>query len=414
MRQSMFIWVLGIGLVLALAGWIYGQRGVQQPVAVESGPAGDEDTTAEEVVAAASRMADFEDRLGRAEELAGENKQTLADIAAVLDDVRGAIELLGQSVDEGDVGLSATLDDLAGRIRSIEEGGALVIGDSVIPVGGGAISWTEPVRPPVQVAGLSDSALLGNPDPAADPDIRPALTLPPNTQIYTRALTALVGRLPVDGDVANPWRFKLVAEADNFTSQDFRVPGLSGVILGGQAWGELTLSCVRGTVDTITYVFADGTIHTHRTPTNSADLQDGIGWIGDEVGNPCVPGELKTNADEVIALSIASSGIAGIARGYAEAQTNNRTGEDGTTVRTVTGDIDDFALASAVADAASETDLWLRRRLDQSFDAIYAPSGVEVVVHIENTVLIDYDRSGRRLSHSQEIVAPQARFGGYD
>ncbi|MFF1009353.1 TIGR03752 family integrating conjugative element protein, partial [Proteus mirabilis] len=75
------------------------------------------------------------------------------------------------------------------------------------------------------------------------------------------------------------------------------------------ATGDWTLSCVRGNITSITFVFTDGTIRTVPKP---ADRTDGgsqansgqkarnnggsRGWISDESGIPCISGERKTNA----------------------------------------------------------------------------------------------------------------------
>ena len=244
---------------------------------------------------------------------------------------------------------------------------------------------------------------LGTQASGSEPEPDPVYTLPPTTIVDATALTALVGRLPVDGHIESPWRFKLLSKASNVTSRSHRVPGLKGVIWSGVAYGDLTLSCVSATVDTVAYVYDDGVVHTQKSPSNPDDITSGIGWLSDDRGNPCIPGDLKTNAPAVIARGVTTGTLSGIARGYAEAQTTRQSSSEGDSTTTITGDAEDYALATAAADAVDEANVWFRRRLGQSFDAIYVPAGRPVVIHIEQQVNLDRPADLRRLVHSENL-----------
>ncbi|MGV8241708.1 TIGR03752 family integrating conjugative element protein, partial [Pseudomonas aeruginosa] len=69
-----------------------------------------------------------------------------------------------------------------------------------------------------------------------------------------------------------------------------------------------TLSCVRGQVRSITFVFHDGTIRTipEDREGNQQDNQQqnsqsgGLGWISDPHGIPCVSGERRSNAQQYL------------------------------------------------------------------------------------------------------------------
>ena len=278
---------------------------------------------------------------------------------------------------------------------------------------GADIIWIEPlvVAAPPRVA---DTV------PASEPlASSPRLTIPPSSVVFARSLTALVGRIPVHGRIENPWRFKLIATPKNFTSKNYFVPDLEGVIWTGVAHGDYTLSCVSGTIDTISYVFRDGTVHTQRSAANPDDITQGLGWISDEYGNPCIPGSLKTNAAQFLRRSILASSAAGLARGYADAQTTRTSDQfSGRSTTTVTGDATNFALATAAADAVSATERWQARRLDQSFDAIYVAAGKSVVIHIEQQIELDYEALGRQLDHSvarlEQPVYQDDSIGGLD
>ncbi|MBD2816859.1 TIGR03752 family integrating conjugative element protein, partial [Xenorhabdus sp. Flor] len=58
-----------------------------------------------------------------------------------------------------------------------------------------------------------------------------------------------------------------------------------------------TLSCVRGQVNSITVIFQDGTVRTlPGAGQNTHGSANGIGWLSDENGIPCISGERKSNA----------------------------------------------------------------------------------------------------------------------
>lgn len=88
---------------------------------------------------------------------------------------------------------------------------------------------------------------------------------------------------------------------DNLTANGIQLPDVEGAIVSGTATGDWTLSCVRGDVQSITFVFSDGTVRTVPSPAKSTDGSDNknrsggsIGWLSDEHGVPCLAGERKS------------------------------------------------------------------------------------------------------------------------
>lgn len=75
-------------------------------------------------------------------------------------------------------------------------------------------------------------------------------------------MTALLGRVPIDGKVTDPYPFKVLIGKDNLTANGIQLPDVEGAIVSGTATGDWTLSCVRGDVQSITFVFSDGTVRT--------------------------------------------------------------------------------------------------------------------------------------------------------
>ena len=414
------------GIVMFLAITVFGaifyfggsNETSQQPQKSE-GSSAESDSTSEEVRAAVTQMTDLQKKI--------ESLQKQLEAQAIEDEEMqkltaeriSAVQLkIDQATDSEAVPepVAELLSDIGERLESIENrvasGPQSTIPDYEIEgaqpgTSGHEILWIDAVAgvtdltSPPELIDLAEQ--LGTQASGSEPEPDPVYTLPATTIVDATALTALVGRLPVDGHIESPWRFKLLSKASNITSRGHRVPGLKGVIWSGVAYGDLTLSCVSATVDTVTYVYDDGVIHTQKSPSNPDDITSGIGWLSDDRGNPCIPGDLKTNAPAVIARGVSTGTLSGIARGYAEAQTTRQSSSEGVTTTTITGDAEDYALANAAADAVDQANVWFRRRLGQSFDAIYVPAGRSVVIHIEQQVNLDRPADLRRLAHSENL-----------
>ena len=114
-------------------------------------------------------------------------------------------------------------------------------------------------------------------------------------------MTALVGRVPIGGQVTDPYSFKVIIGRENLMANGIELPDVAYSIASGKAVGDWTLGCVRGDLHSITFVFQDGTI---RTVPKAQDIYEGtaskqdvkIGELSDAFGNPCVVGQRITNA----------------------------------------------------------------------------------------------------------------------
>ena len=92
---------------------------------------------------------------------------------------------------------------------------------------------------------------------------RPVYTVPRNaTLIGSTAMTALIGRIPIQGQVRDPMPFKVITGAENLAANGLTVPGVHGMVWSGTAVGDWTLACVTGRLESVTFVFDDGTIRT--------------------------------------------------------------------------------------------------------------------------------------------------------
>ncbi|HDT6074408.1 TPA: TIGR03752 family integrating conjugative element protein, partial [Enterobacter roggenkampii] len=137
------------------------------------------------------------------------------------------------------------------------------------------------------------STTVQNNIPGSEKNAAPVYTLPENsTLVGSRAMTALLGRIPIDGKVTDPYPFKVMIGKDNLTANGIELPDVQGAIVSGTATGDWTLSCVRGAITSITFVFTDGTVRTLPSPEGQGsnggnqNSQGGnnssIGWLSDD------------------------------------------------------------------------------------------------------------------------------------
>ncbi|MFP1900481.1 TIGR03752 family integrating conjugative element protein [Lonsdalea quercina] len=244
----------------------------------------------------------------------------------------------------------------------------------------------------------------------------PVYTLPENsTLVGSRAMTALLGRIPIDGKVTDPYPFKVMIGRDNLTANGIELPDVQGAIVSGTATGDWTLSCVRGAITSITFVFADGTVRTLPSPDgqnaagnqssgNSGGNNSSIGWLSDDNGIPCISGTRKSNASTYLPtigmLSAASASGDALTQNQNTSQSN---GYGGVT-STLTGDAGQAVLGKALSGGMRETADWVKARYGQTFDAIYVPPGKTLALHITRQLTIDYEEQGRKVKYDFSLA----------
>lgn len=234
----------------------------------------------------------------------------------------------------------------------------------------------------------------------------PFFTIAANSTLTNSiAMTALVGRVPIDNKVSEPYPFKLLIGRDNLIANGIELPDVEGAIVSGTASGDWTLSCVRGDVKSLTFVFSDGRIVS--TKANSSKENGYIGWLSDPHGVPCIPGERKTNAPEYLTTNFLLTGASAAAQGLSSSQSTTIV-DGGAVIGAVTGDNGKYILGQALGGGLKETADWFRQRYGQTFDAVYVPPGREVAVHIDQQIEIDYDRASRKVKYGQ--VSKQANL----
>jgi len=236
----------------------------------------------------------------------------------------------------------------------------------------------------------------------------PVYTVPTNSTLMgSVAMTALIGRVPIDGTVNDPYPFKVLVGPDNLTANGIDIPDVAGAVFSGMASGDWTLSCVRGQVRSITFVFHDGTIRTipedadgNRQNSQQQNQQGGgLGWISDPYGIPCVSGQRRSNARQYLGsqalITAAGAGVASLID--SDSGQVSYVGADGSigSVGISGNEAMGRILAGGVRDMAD----WVNKLYGQAFAAVYVQPGARVAVHLEKPLAIDFDPEGRKVDH---------------
>ena len=328
---------------------------------------------------------------------------------------------------QGDNKVLASLSDRIDALSAVMSSSFSNSGSSDMPVGLGLegsvatseLVWIEPLD-----LGRSDfsDGLLPSASTAQDrslesfeqPDStpKPAYTVPRNaTLLGATAMTALLGRVPVRGEVRDPMPFKVITGRDNLAANGLMVPGVEGMIWSGTAIGDWTLSCVTGRLESVTFVFDDGSIRTISTDdreNQSGQANRPLGWISDARGIPCVSGQRKSNAAAFLTQRIGVSAIEAAAEAAAASNTTTVIRDSGAITSNVGGDAGEFILGKTLSRGSSEIAQWLLERQAQSFDAVFVPAGTELAIHVDRELSIDLDPHGRRLSYASSTTNPIA------
>ncbi len=237
---------------------------------------------------------------------------------------------------------------------------------------------------------------------------KPVYTVPTNSTLMgSVAMTALIGRVPIDGTVNDPYPFKVLVGPDNLTANGIDIPDVAGAVFSGTASGDWTLSCVRGQVRSITFVFHDGTIRTipedrdgnQQNNQQQNSQSGGLGWISDPYGIPCVSGERRSNAQQYLGsqalITAAGAGVASLIE--SDSGQMSYVGSDGS-IGTV-GISGQEAVGRILAGGVQEMSNWVNKLYGQAFAAVYVQPGAKVAVHLEKPLAIDFDPEGRKVDH---------------
>ena len=237
----------------------------------------------------------------------------------------------------------------------------------------------------------------------------PVYTIPDAaTLVHNSMMTPLIGRVPFLGRLTDPFRFKLITGAENLAANGLRIPGVANAVWTGYAVGVREQSCVRAYLDTVTFVFEDGRIHTvHRgkglgaVGSVSVSVNQNLGYLTDPWGKPCIRGQFFDNAGRYLKDRGMAAFLDELANAYANAQV--------TTDRSVyglnsymSGNTYEYAAAQGLSGTTSEIADYVRERASDAFDVVYVPPGQGVQIFVEAEIPIDYDTEGRKLQYAYD------------
>ncbi len=287
-------------------------------------------------------------------------------------------------------------------------------------LGGGAHAARERIE---AAAESLDTAVTGQ-------VAEPVYTVPRNaTLIGSVAMTALIGRVPHKGQVEDPFPFKVLVGAENLAANGLEIPHVAGMVFSGKAVGDWTLSCVRGVVHSVTYLFDDGTIRTLSSDDGSLQQTGGnqrnrrrsqnnrpLGWISDAYGVPCITGKRISNAASYLAGRVTAKGVEAAAKALSQSRTTQQISPLTGVVTTTVDPNKALQMAGyeTLAGGAGEVAKWLQERAADLYDAVFVPSGHEVAVHVDVELPIDFEPEGRRLDHDWQMADTTVSVGGLD
>ena len=379
--------------------WSEEPQDIALPTSLPQAPAPDADSPADTIktlTATVSSLRNDVELLRRENESLHKDREELVGRTKLVEErivARLQAELLDQ--DQVDRQISNELTELATQVsslsRAMESSPNNSIGNASYPgvPGSRELVWIGPLDP--QDPSESAQGHLSQ-------DV-PTYTIPQNaTLVDSISMTALIGRVPVDNKVLDPMPFKVVTGVDNLAANGLKVDGLEGSIWSGFAIGDWTLSCVSGTLTSVTFVFSDGRI---RTIGENRYGDSGIAWISDDKGVPCIQGERKTNVRSWLIAQMASGGVTAAADAAASAETSWQLSPIGLREGLVSGDIGKYVLGRTFSGSGEALSTWLTERASQEFDAVFVATGQSVAIHVDRPIHIDYEQDGRRLSYEE-------------
>ena len=239
-----------------------------------------------------------------------------------------------------------------------------------------------------------DSEAFSRQPPASRPI--PKYTLHDGMQLTGAVLeTSLIGKIPLDGAIRDAFSFTGLIGKENLAAMGQLLPEVRGIRFRGTAIGQWGLSCVKANVESLTFLFADGTISTTRA---SADTP--LGLLSNRYGRTCIPGIQVGNVRDYLTdrLLVGTVGAAGEAAASA-ASTRTFSTQSGVMSQIVTDDTGEFIAGRALGRGMDEVADLLDRLTDDAVAAVYVDNGTEVNLLLEQQIAIDYDPAGRKLRH---------------
>lgn len=237
------------------------------------------------------------------------------------------------------------------------------------------------------------------------PTVFPVYTLPPNSVLAGSTLiTPMIGRVPTGyRDVSDPFFFRVEIGEKNLAANGHQIRGVARMIASGFAIGVREQQCVRGYIDSLTFIFVDGTIVTHGKPSGAgASTGEQLGWLADPWGKPCIRGRYINNAGEYIKSRSSAAFLEAAAEALSQGQVSYRQDQNGNYQAILDGNVWKFVFGRGVSGTAGEIADYVRERTANAFDVVYVDQGQSVQIMLDTQIPIDYDAKARKVSYYAE------------
>ncbi|PML40315.1 TIGR03752 family integrating conjugative element protein [Vibrio sp. 10N.261.52.A1] len=260
-------------------------------------------------------------------------------------------------------------------------------------------NWVTPATQAVKNAlGAADDAFTSQTGrfDANQQDGMPVYTLHRGTMLADAvSMTALMGRIPLNGQVTDPYPFSMILGRKNLMASGFTLPDVQGAIVTGTVTGDWSLSCVRGVVESIDFIRADGSILSYPEGEEAVDSGfDGssikttdLGFLADPNGNPCLTGERISNAPEYLTTKGLLDAASAAANAVAISQQTISV-DGSTSTSALTGNAAKNAAAESAAAFTGTVSEFIEARMGSSFDVVYTPPGTKASIHLRKPVTL--------------------------
>ena len=235
----------------------------------------------------------------------------------------------------------------------------------------------------------------------------PVYTLPPNAVLSNALLvTPIIGRVPLpnrNGKVEDPFFFKVEIGGANLAANGHQIPGVAKMIASGYATGIRDQQCVRGYIDSLTFIFIDGRIVTQgKASGEGSSSGDVLGYLSDPWGKPCIHGRYINNADSYLRSHGTAAFIEAAAEALSQGQVNYKQNSDGNYSAALSGDVWKFVFGRGVSGSAAEFAQYVRERTADTFDVVYVNQGQPVQIMLDKMIPIDYDAKARKVNYYRD------------
>jgi integrating conjugative element protein (TIGR03752 family) len=247
---------------------------------------------------------------------------------------------------------------------------------------------------------------LVNTSNSKKPNTIPYYTIPVNSTLTGAiAMQPIIGRIPIDGKVPDPYTFKAIIGPKNLAANGVDIPSdIQGIVIAGVAEGDMLGRCARGDITSMTFVFQDGRISTTQAKDGSS-----LGTIAGANGNPCIAGTFRTDAGLYLGVTAGLSGLQGYGNALSQAQLNNSTSTTGATISSLVGNANTYAFGQAYSSSAQAAQKWWDQRVQNSFDFVYVANvdpktnkKLQLNLNITQEIPIDYDPNGRKVYYDHQ------------